>query len=131
MTYIDKLVLLVIQDRKLLMVREKDQTVPFLLWGKREENESDIDALSREVEEEIGVPLDVNSLQNYAVFETPAVGKPEGTFVRWTCYFGDILWLPIPSSEIEEILYVAYDDRPQNNALACAVFEKLREDGLV
>jgi hypothetical protein len=38
--------------------------------------------LNREILEEIGVNIQEESIHKYDIFETTAVGKPEGTFVR-------------------------------------------------
>jgi hypothetical protein len=77
------------------------------------------------------VNIQEESIHKYDIFETTAVGKPEGTFVRWTCYFGEIQWEPKPSNEIEESMYIDFENRPTNNALACAVFDKLHQEGIL
>ncbi|MDQ5950102.1 MAG: 8-oxo-dGTP diphosphatase, partial [Patescibacteria group bacterium] len=57
MQHIDKLALIEIQDRKILMVRSKGKDTWYIPGGKRDEGESDEEALIREIKEELGADL--------------------------------------------------------------------------
>jgi len=56
-TYIDKLAFIEIKDRKLLVTLSKGKDIWYIPGGKREGSESDIEALVREVREELTVNL--------------------------------------------------------------------------
>lgn len=105
-TIIDKVALILIEKEKLLCVRSKNKTVFYIPGGKRETNESDKQALIREIHEEINIALEPNNLIYAHTFIGPADGLID-TKVKLTCYFvksynGKI----VASSEIEEINWV-------------------------
>lgn len=107
---IDKLALIFIKDGKVLAAISKGKNVFYLPGGKRELGESDKEALTREVKEELSVELIKESIKYYGTFKAQAHGKPEGTIIKMTCYTGDFTGEPVASSEIDKILWVASDD---------------------
>eukprot|EP00978_Attheya_sp_CCMP212_P015444 scaffold39860_cov57-Attheya_sp.AAC.9 len=107
MTYIDKLALVLVRDRKQLVARSKGKTAFFTPGGKRELGESDEEALCRECREELTIELDTSTIAPYGVFEAQAFGKPEGTMVRMTCYSADSYQGTLtPNEEIEELRWI-------------------------
>ncbi len=74
-TQIDKLAWLYIKDKQVLMARSKGKEKFYLPGGKREQGESDQQALMREVKEELGIDLIENSLQRIGAFSAQADGK--------------------------------------------------------
>jgi 8-oxo-dGTP pyrophosphatase MutT (NUDIX family) len=129
--YIDKLAFIEIQDRKVLVTLSKGKDVWYVPGGKREEGESDEQALEREVEEELKVDIDPRSIKYYGVFEAPAHGKPAGTYVRMTCYTADYSGDVEPSSEIEKVDFFAYDQRHLTSEVDHLIFDDLEEKGLI
>jgi len=109
-THIDKLALFSILDKKLLVVRSKGKSLFYLPGGKREHNETDHDALNREISEELAVDLMPSTITYAATLEAQADGKPEGILVKLTCYFADYNGTPTPAAEIEELRYVDSHD---------------------
>lgn len=71
---IDKLGLITLVDRKVAMVRSHNKTLFYIPGGKREPNESDEQALCREIEEELTLTLHKDSLQFYDEF----IGAADG-----------------------------------------------------
>lgn len=55
--YIDKLAFIYLQDRKLLVTLSRGKDVWYIPGGKREAGETDEQALTREVKEELDVDL--------------------------------------------------------------------------
>jgi 8-oxo-dGTP diphosphatase len=68
-TYIDKLAYILIQDKKVLTTLSKGKDTWYIPGGKREGNESDHEALIREVEEELTVKLVPDTIRHYGTFE--------------------------------------------------------------
>ena len=128
---IDKLAWLYIQNRKLLITRSKGKSVWYIPGGKRERTESDIDALKREVVEELSVELTNDSIQHIGTFEGQADGHPTGVIVKMTCYTGEFTGNLRPSAEIEEMDWFSYQDRVRTSITDQKIFEFLKERGLI
>jgi 8-oxo-dGTP diphosphatase len=105
-SYIDKLALVLVRDRKQLVARSRGKTAFFTPGGKREAGESDEQTLMRECKEELSVDLSSGTIQPYGIFQAQAFGKPEGTMVRMTCYTADYEGTLTPSNEIEELRWI-------------------------
>lgn len=131
--YIDKLALVLVKDRKQLVVRSKGKDVFFTPGGKREEGESDVQALSRECKEELTIDLDQETLKKYGVFTAQAFGKAAGTMVRMTCYTADYYRGTLaPSQEIEELRWITSDcPHADLSVTGIMILEDLKEKGLI
>lgn len=101
---IKKAGLAVFKDGKILFVRtSKQKEVFYTLGGKYLEGESDVDCIKREVKEELGCDVDMNSLKFLQEFEDEAHGGQAMLNLR--LYEGRLIGDPKPSSEIVEIGY--------------------------
>jgi 8-oxo-dGTP pyrophosphatase MutT (NUDIX family) len=60
-TFIDKLAYIEIKDRKLLVTLSQGKDTWYIPGGKRNGNETDLEALAREVKEELSVNLKPNT----------------------------------------------------------------------
>jgi 8-oxo-dGTP pyrophosphatase MutT (NUDIX family) len=105
-SFIDKLALVLVRDRKQLVARTRGKAAFFTPGGKRELGESDEQALRRECKEELTVDLRAGTVQHYGVFQAQAFGKPQGTVVRMTCYTADFDGALAPDQEIEELQWI-------------------------
>ncbi|WP_207890659.1 NUDIX hydrolase [Vibrio sinensis] len=128
---IDKLAWLHIENKKVLCVRSYGKTLFYVPGGKRDVGESDSEALIREIQEELSVELELQSLSLYGVFEAPADGKASGITVKATCYIGDYRGELKPASEIEELAWLGYSDIEQCSAVVKDLFEHLHQQGLI
>lgn len=108
--FIDKLALITLKDNKVLAVRSYGKSLFYMPGGKREQNETDEEALIREITEELSVQIKPESIRYAATFEAQADGKPIGTVVRLTCYFADFDDVATASAEIEELRYLSSAD---------------------
>lgn len=129
--FIDKLAYIFIQDRKILMTLSKGKDTYYIPGGKREGDETDYEALIREVKEELTVDLIVETIQHYGTFEAQAHGKPEGTIVRMTCYQAEYMGELQPSQEIESLDYYTYAQRDQVGPVDQIIFDDLKEKDLI
>lgn len=128
---IDKLGLITLRDRKVAMVRSHNKTLFYIPGGKRELNETDEQALCRELDEELTLTLHLDSIRFYGEFIGLADGKQDGTQVRIRCYFADYDGSPIPAAEIAELAWLDSHDRPLCSATAAIIVSQLQQDGLI
>jgi 8-oxo-dGTP pyrophosphatase MutT (NUDIX family) len=131
MTIIDKLAWIHVVDGRVLCARSRGNEAFYVPGGKRDAGESDLDALAREIREELSVDIVRAAATHYGTFEAQAHGKADGVRVRTTCYrapFGGVL---TPASEIEEIAWLANSDRARLTSVGLLVFDRLHEDGLL
>ena len=131
--HIDKLALVYVRDRKQLVARSKGKSACFTPGGKREEGESDVQALVRECREELSVELRLESIRPFGVFEAQAHGKPVGTTVRMTCYsaeFVDEAQLR-PANEIEELRWISSSEGASLTVTGRMLLADLKARGLV
>jgi len=127
-SFIDKLALIKVHDRKQLVARSKGKTAFFTPGGKREAGESDEEALLREIKEELNVDLVRSSIKMYGIFQAQAFGKPEGTMVRMTCYEAAYEGVPSPTNEIEELRWISSKDMEQDKGLLSITGEMIVND---
>jgi 8-oxo-dGTP pyrophosphatase MutT (NUDIX family) len=129
MKVIDKLAWLRVEDGRILSTRSFGKDTYYIPGGKRDGDESDVDALCREIREELNVELDRSTLQFAGKFEAQAHGKTEGVLVRMTCYWGNYHGQLRPTSEIEEMVWLDYEGREKSSPVDKVIFDWLRERG--
>lgn len=131
MAHIDKLALIEIQDRKILMVRSVGKDTWYIPGGKRDEGESDKEALLREIKEELGVDLIPESISFYNEYEAQAHGKEVGVLVCAKCYKAKHLGDFKASSEIEEFDWFTHSQKEKVGAVAKLIFDDLKSKDLI
>lgn len=131
MHVIDKLGLLHLVDRRLLVARSHNKALFYVPGGKRDEGESDIDALCREVEEELATTLLADSIHPAGVFEAQADGQPAGVNVRVTAYFGTPAGNPVPSAEIAELDWFNTSDTDRMSLTGQLILQELKARQLI
>ncbi len=102
---IDKVALLLIRSRRVLFVRSKNKDTFYTLGGKRDPGETDQQVVVRETREEIDAAVIVDSLRYFETFND-VVHTDVETPLKLTCYLGEIIGDPSPSSEIEEMAWL-------------------------
>ena len=108
MKLIKKSAMAVIKDNKLLVVRKRSSRDYLMPGGKPEGKESPIEALARELREEIACSFDGASLTFLGHFEDfTSDGKSKVSIELFT---GEIMGVPKPSSEIEELKWISAAD---------------------
>ncbi len=130
-TFIDKLAWVHIVNQKILITRSKGKDTYYIPGGKRESGETDLQALVREVKEELSVNLLPDSVRYMKTFEAQAHDKPEGTIVRMTCYTGDYTGRIKAASEIEEVDWFQFCDKARTSPVDHLIFDWLLEQNLI
>ncbi|MEX6185933.1 NUDIX domain-containing protein [Providencia hangzhouensis] len=115
---IDKLGLITLSDHKIAMVRSHNKSLFYIPGGKREQGETDVQALCREIAEELKLDLVISSIRFYGEFIGPADGNQMGMQVRIRCYFADYRGDPHPAAEIAELDWFSINDLPRCSSTA-------------
>jgi len=130
-TYIDKLAFIEIQDRKVLETLNHGKNTWYIPGGKRNAGENDQQTLIREMREELQIDLIPETIRYYGTFEAPAHGKPEGTYVRMTCYTGRFTGILTPAMEVETYAWFDYSKKNMVSLVDQLIFDDLKKKGLI
>ncbi|KAA1039931.1 NUDIX domain-containing protein [Macrococcus equipercicus] len=106
-----------IVDDKILLVKVRENEKYYLPGGKIEKGENDIQALIREIKEELSVTLEENKITYLDTITAPAYPDNENQ-VELRCYIYENLEKIIKSNEITDIQYI---DMAKENLIAPAV----------
>lgn len=87
-----------------LLARSRGESYFQIPGGKIEPGETDLEALAREVQEELSVELDTTSATYLETFEAPAAGRPNVT-LELRLFGGKVAGEPAPASEIAELCW--------------------------
>ena len=128
---IDKLALIDLKNKKILMALNKGLDTWYIPGGKREGEETDEQALIREVEEELAVSLDPKTIKFFGIWRAKAHNKPEGTMIKLTCYTASYSEMPKATSEVEKIEYFSYSQKHLTGYVDHLVFDYLKGEGLI
>jgi len=131
MQIIDKIAFIHIVNGKILSTRSKGKDKYYIPGGKRENNETDIQTLVREIKEELTVEIIESSAKMYGVFEAQAHGKADGVIVKMTCYTADFLGDLRADSEIAEIVWLDFADIEMVSPVDKLIFKDLHNKGLI
>lgn len=127
MNPIDKLAWIEIKDNRILLARSYGKDKYYIPGGKRERGETDEQALTREIAEELSVVIDKSSLQFIGTFQAQAHGQPAGIFVKMTCYSSDYSGELRASAEIEALRWFTYAERDQVVGVDKLIFDHLNK----
>jgi 8-oxo-dGTP diphosphatase len=128
---IDKVGLLTIRDGRVLLCRKKRGTSLLILpGGKREEGESSLECLARELREELG---DVTALSPELVGVYTYAAADKGKIVRIELYRAELTGEARAQSEIGELVWFGAGDDWAVIApsLAEAIFPDLQARGIL
>jgi 8-oxo-dGTP diphosphatase len=99
-----KIGLAVIDGDRLLLVKKRNSEFYILPGGKPEQGESDIEALSREIDEELGCGIASDQLWFLGTFSDEVAGMPDAR-VTIRLYAGALIGTPSPRSEIDSLVW--------------------------
>jgi 8-oxo-dGTP diphosphatase len=128
--FIDTVAWVHVVNGRILVARPHRKDVFYIPGGKREGTESDLQALQREIAEELTVTLRTGTVRHTRTYEAHQPGgHPDGAIVRMSCYTGGYFGTLAPSSEIAELAWFCYADRPRVPAVDQLLFDDLRAAG--
>lgn len=128
-TLIDKIALIETKGGTILSTRSKGRENYYIPGGKREGQETDAETLIREIKEELSVSIDPSSINYLGTFTAPSDGAPEGVQVQMTCYTATYSGTLAANSEIEEVLWLTYQDIEKVSAVDKLIFNFLKDRG--
>jgi 8-oxo-dGTP diphosphatase len=127
---IDTVAWVCMQNGRILCARPRGKDIFYIPGGKRERAESDLQALLREITEELTVTLLPETVRHLGTYEADQPGgHPGAAVVRMSCYTGDYCGTLAPSSEIEELAWFSYADRPRVPPADQLLFDDLQVAG--
>ena len=126
--------LLIIQNRKLLLAYSNNKKCFYLPGGKIDKDETAVQGLCREIEEELSIPLTEEELTYYTHVTAPAYGENNGVIMEQDCFLLNKNAEPVASAEIGELKYFSLEEyllQPNTAPGAVRVLEILKEDNLI
>ena len=100
---------LIIENKKLLLVNSADRSYYYTPGGKIESGESDLEALKRELQEELSIDL-VNA-KPYLNYESQYSGNSDNEQINKVyCFLVDYRGAISPQNEVEKIFWYSKDD---------------------
>lgn len=101
---------ILLSDRKILLCRSRGKEFFVAPGGKVEQGETPIQALRRELQEELSLAVDEGYIKDFSTFYAPAA-ENEKNMLRMDVFMVEN-WQgnPRPSSEIEEIAWVGSEE---------------------
>jgi 8-oxo-dGTP diphosphatase len=125
--FIDTVAWVYLENGRILCVRPHGRDVFFIPGGKREGGESDLQTLLREISEELTVQLRPETVAHVGTYEANESNSlPGGAMVRMSCYTGDYTGTLAASSEIDELAWFSYADRPRVPPVDQLLFDDLK-----
>ena len=120
-----------VENGRILCGRPRGKDVFYIPGGKREPGESDLAALLREITEELTVTLLPATVRHAGTYQAHQPGgRGDGLVtVRITCFTGDYSGTLAPSSEIDELAWFGYTDRPRVPRVDQLLFDDLHAAG--
>jgi uncharacterized protein YndB with AHSA1/START domain/ADP-ribose pyrophosphatase YjhB (NUDIX family) len=128
---IDKLAWLYIEEKRLLAARSKGKVAYYMPGGKRERGESDEEALTREIKEELSVDILPETIRYVGEFKAQADRKPDGMMVRMTCYEAGFRGEITAAAEIEEVAWISHKDKDRCSPVVKVILDWLKEKGMI
>jgi 8-oxo-dGTP diphosphatase len=123
---IDTMAWVRVENGMILCARPRGKDVFYIPGGKREGAETDLQTLLREITEELTVSLIPGTVRHAGTYEAE---QPGGAVVRMSCYTGDYRGVLAPSSEIDEVAWFCYEDRPRVPPVDQLLFDDLKAAG--
>jgi 8-oxo-dGTP diphosphatase len=115
-----------LEHGRILCARPRGKDVFYIPGGKREGAETDLQTLLREIAEELTVALLPATVRHVGTYQA---AEPDGPVVRMSCYTAEYTGTLAASSEIDELAWFCYADRPRVPRVDQLLFDDLEAAG--
>ena len=112
-----------------MSTRSKGKNKYYIPGGKREAGETDAQTLVREIQEELNVHIQEDSIEYVGTFIAQSDGAKEGVMVKMTCYKATYEGIAAPTSEIDEIRWLNSKNMDIISEVDKKIFSFLKEKG--
>ncbi len=129
MKEVDKTAFIETKNGQILSTKSKGKSKYYIPGGKRELRETDEQTLVREIEEELDVKIDKNTIEYVGTIKAQSDGAKDGIVVKMTCYKAKYDGVMKPTSEIEEIRWLNFKDFDIISEVDKKIFRFLKENG--
>jgi 8-oxo-dGTP pyrophosphatase MutT (NUDIX family) len=126
--------LVIVNDGKLLLAFSKNKRAFYLPGGKVDAGETAIQALIREIREEMNIEIAANKLTFFMHISAPAFRESAEIIMEQDCFIYDLRSRLMPGAEIGELRFFSFEDYLQEEHLVPGViilFEELVKRGLI
>ncbi len=126
--------LLVIREQKLLPAFSLNKQCFYLPGGKKDAGETAVEAICREIEEELNTRIEPGDLEFFTHISAPAFGENKGVIMEQDCYLLTKDIRPSPAAEIGELRYFTLEEylkEKQQAPGAIMILKQLKEAGFI
>lgn len=116
------------KEQLLLIESKKNPGIYYMPGGKLEPGETAEHALVRELEEELNIIIDPDTIRHFGDFRAQAVNQPEGVEVLNHCFFADFTGYPKASAEVASFRFftaAGYRAQPQQAPAVLKILDAL------
>ena len=125
---IDKVAWIYLKDGKILSTLSRGKSKYYIPGGKREVGESDADTLIREIQEELSVEIQPDSIQFWGEYVAQADSHPAGIEVAMQCYFAEYEGALAAAAEIDHFAWLTYQDYEHISPVDQLIFDALKAE---
>lgn len=126
--------LVVINDNKLLLAYSKNKNAWYLPGGKIDNGESSLEALKREILEELNFKLKLERLKYFCHITAPAYGESSNIIMEQDCFLYELNETIEPANEVGEVRFFdleMYQSEPAQVSGVLKVFDQLTKEKLL
>lgn len=126
--------LIIVKENKLLLAYSKNKKAWYLPGGKLDKGETSLQAIKREISEELSIDLEDNRLKFYIRVNVPAYGERKGVMMVQDCYLYELVEEIKPGKEIGSVKFFDEHSYLEENEIVPGVikaFENLHRDGIL
>lgn len=125
--------LIIIKEHKLLLAFSRNKKAWYLPGGKADEGETSLQAIQREIQEELNIQLNTQMLTYHGHITAPAYGE-ENVLMEQDCFLYPATEEITPNGEIEAVDYFSLATNKKESSQVVGVlqvFEMLLSSGLI
>ena len=126
--------LIIIKEQRLLLAFSKNKRAFYLPGGKVDAGETAVQALTREIAEEMNLRIRPDELTFFMHITAPAFGESEEVIMEQECFMYNLQSPVTPGAEIGELRFFTYDNYLKEQHLVPGVimlFDELEKLGLI